>query len=143
MRSERRPNPDRSLESLEARLRALPKPPVPADLEARLQATIPAKLPIPPRDWVLWVRVVGAMAAACLLAVLAWPGRDGKSPVSTPPTSQPTDPVAPRQPVDSAKIAAWRIARQGLDEEMPAFTWPLAGTELMRGSTSIPPDLLD
>jgi capsular exopolysaccharide synthesis family protein len=44
-------------------LRALPPPPVPAELEARLLATIPAKLPAPRRRWPMWVSVVGALAS--------------------------------------------------------------------------------
>ena len=41
---QRRPNSGRSPESLEARLRALPQPPVPGDLEARILAAIPVKV---------------------------------------------------------------------------------------------------
>jgi len=79
MHPERRPNAGRSPESLEARLRALPQPPVPADLEARLLATIPAAILIPQRRWGVWVGALGALAAACLVVVLAWPGRDDKN----------------------------------------------------------------
>ena len=41
MQFRRPPNSDRSLESLKARLRALPQPPVPRDLESRLLASVP------------------------------------------------------------------------------------------------------
>ncbi len=43
MQFQRRPNSDRSPESLEARLRALPQPPIPSELEARILAAIPAR----------------------------------------------------------------------------------------------------
>jgi WD40 repeat protein len=88
MHSERRPKPDRSPESLEARLRALPRPHVPAGLEARLLATIPADRPIPRRRRAAWIGAVGTLAAACLLAVLVWPRRSGKVPVPSPGTSE-------------------------------------------------------
>src|SRR5438093_12334554 len=84
-------------ESLEGRLRRLPPPPVPADLEARLLAAIPAGVssraesgiasaprvlpaltqPGSPGRWVRWAGGVSALAAACLLIVLAWPKGQG------------------------------------------------------------------
>ncbi|HEV3259690.1 MAG TPA: hypothetical protein VG013_22675 [Gemmataceae bacterium] len=147
MHPERRPNPDRSPESLEARLRALPQPPVPADLEARLLATIPAEMPIPQRRWAVWVGAVGALAAACLLAVLAWPERDDKHGALRPGTREPVRRVpvpSPEKSEDSARIAGWVAARRVLDgAETPTFTWPLEETTPIRVSSSIPPDLLD
>src|SRR5437879_4932196 len=122
MHSDRRPNADRSPEALEARLRALPQSPVPADLEARLLATIPAERPIPPRRWAVRVGVVGALAAACLLAVLAWLGRDGKGPAPRPPTTESARKDTPRPPDASASIAAWLESRRVLDEAtIPTF----------------------
>src|SRR5688572_25756127 len=127
MHPERRPNPDRSAESLEARLRALPQPPVPAGLEARLLAAIPA----PRRRWAVWA--VAALAAACLLAALAWPRRDGAGPGPREPERQ----VVHRPPDDLDGIAAGREARRVLDgAEPPPFTWPLE-------ETSSRSDLLD
>jgi hypothetical protein len=142
MHPERRPNPDRSPESLEARLRALPPPPVPADLEARLLAAIPAEMPRP-RRWAFWVGVAGALAAACLLAVLAWPRRNYNNTTPGPDKSESAHQATPRPP-DSAGIAVWLKARPSLDEaEPPTFTWPLPETPAVGVSTSIPPDLLD
>jgi hypothetical protein len=156
MHPERRPNPDRSAEALAARLRALPPPPVPAGLEARLLATIPAALPTPeplplsPPEgkgrgrWVVWVGVAGALAAACLLAILAWSGRDGNKPVPTSPTRESAHQPPPLPREDSASIRAWRESRRVLDgEEPPPFTWPLPETPPLRVLTSIPPDLLE
>jgi hypothetical protein len=122
----------------------LPPPPIPADLEARLLAAIPAQLPIPQRRWAAWAGAVGTLAAACVLVVLAWPGRDNKNTVPSPPTSQPAAQVKPRPPEGPASIAALLKARRDLDEpEPPTFTWPLPETPPITLSTSIPPDLLD
>jgi hypothetical protein len=139
MHPERRPNPDQSLESLEAQLRALPQPPIPADLEARLLATIPAKRSTPRRHW--GIRV-GVLAAACLLAVIAWPRGDGNRPISR--TIETPFRASVQPPDDSANIASLRTARKALDDgEPPTFTWPLPEPSPIRFSTSIPPDLLD
>src|SRR5437868_3399685 len=141
MHPERRPNPDRSAESLEARLRALPRPPVPADLEARLLAAIPATMPIPRRRGAVWV---GALAAACLLIVLIWRGHGGRDPVPNPGTNESARKVPPPSLDDSARMAPWLKARRDLDgAEMPTFTWPIEETSPMKVSTAIPPDLLD
>ena len=143
MHPERRPNPDRSAEALEERLRALPPPTVPDGLEARLLANIPAERPTARRRWAVWVGVAGALAAACLLAVLAWPRRDGHPPAPSPP-KEAVKHVPPRPPDGPAAVAAWREARRVLDgAEMPSFTWPLGETLPLRGSTPVPPDLLD
>jgi len=166
MRPETPSNLGRLPESLEAKLRALPQPPVPADLEARLLATIPAEIPIPQRRWAVWAGVVGPLAAACLLAVFTGLQHDGKNPVPGPGTRKSTHPVtvtrpgtsasaaAPgprlptrptlRQPDDDSGIAAWWAARRVLDgAELPAFTWPLQETSPIVVPTSIPADLLD
>jgi hypothetical protein len=143
MHPEKRPNPDRSLESLEARLRALPRPPIPADLEARLLATIPAKRSIV-RSRGVRVGIIGALAAACLFVVIAWPRGDGDRSISRPKTIETTRQGLPRLPNDSAPIASLRAVRQALDEaEPPTFTWPLPEPSPVRFSTSIPSDLLD
>src|SRR6516225_5095973 len=113
MHPERRPNPDRSSESLEARLRALPQPPIPDGLEARLLATIPAARP-GRRRWLVLVGVASALAAACLLAVLARPGRDGTNPVPSPPAKEIAKQGTPRMPDDSAGITAWSQTRRVL-----------------------------
>jgi hypothetical protein len=141
MHPERRPNPGRSPEPLEARLRALPRLPVPAGLEARLLAAVPAARPAPRRRWGVWAGVAGALVAACLLAVLAWPKGDGKGP--GPEVSVPTPRVTPRPTDDSADLAALLKARRDLDEaETTPFSWPLPETPPVTAA-SIPPDLLD
>jgi hypothetical protein len=129
MQPERRPNLPRSPESLEARLRALPQPPIPADLEARLLAGIPAALPIRRWRWAVWVGLAGAAAAACLLIVLAWPRRDRPA---------PSPPHAPEP------IAVEPESGRMLDEdELPAFHWPFSEPSPTMVSTAIPAEPLD
>jgi hypothetical protein len=158
MYSRNRPNADGSPESLEVRLRALPLPPVPAGLEARLLATTPLQTPVRPWRWAVWAGAVGPLAAASLVAILVWPGHGQKRPVRSPGTSQPVNlvtlPSPPtsesahqvtfRPPDDPTGIARWLMVRRALDvAEMPAFAWPLSETSPIRSSTSIPPELLD
>jgi hypothetical protein len=144
MHPERRPNTDRSPEALEARLLALPQPAVPADLEARLLAGIPVETLFPRRRWVVRVGVIGALAAACLLAVLAWRWRDGKDKFPAPHSNESAHKETPRPPDDSDGTAPLREYHRVLDGgDMPAFTWPLAETSPLTVLTSIPPDLLD
>jgi hypothetical protein len=143
MQSERRQNPDRSPDALEARLRGLPLPPVPADLEARLLATIPATRLSPPRRWAVRVGLAGVLAAACLLAVLAWQGHEGKDPIANPANHDSAHQVTPRPPDNDARIAAWQESRRVLDDpQMPPFAWPLEETSPITVVSSIPPDLL-
>jgi hypothetical protein len=116
---------------------------VPEDLEARLLAAIPARVSMPRRRWVGWAGVVGALAAACLLAVLLWRGRDPKGPPPSPAKGESVRRGTPSLDED-AGLAAWLEARQYPEEEEPApFAWPLEGTSPVAVSTSIPPDLID
>jgi hypothetical protein len=129
-----------SPESLEARLLALPPPPVPVDLESRLLAAIPTRRLLRRR----WIVLAGVLAAACLLAVLAWPRRDVKRPGEEPGTKEPVVENAPRDPDESDRMAAFRRFRRDLDETVaPTFHWPLPETLPTGVSTTLPPDLLD
>ena len=139
MHRERRPNPDRSPESLEARLRALPRPPVPAGLEARLLADIPVR-----RRWAAWAGAAGAFAAACVLVALAWPRRAGDDPVPSTGPGAAAGRVARQPPDVTAGIAAWRGGRRVLDGAEPRpFFWPLREAPPVRAWTGDLSDLLD
>jgi hypothetical protein len=117
---------------------------VPAGLEARLLAAIPAERLTPRRHWAVRVGLAGALAAACLLAVLAWRGRDGQGPVPIPEKRDSAHQVTPQPLGNDAGIAAWRESRRVPDDpEMPPFAWPLEETSPTTASTAIPPDLLD
>jgi hypothetical protein len=88
--------------------------------------------------------VVGAVAAACLLAVLAWHGR-GKGPAPGPEERESAQQVSPAPP-DEVDIPAWLEGRRTPKEEEPApFAWPLEepAPVTVTVSTSIPPDLFD
>jgi hypothetical protein len=141
MHPDRRPNSDRSPEALEKSLRALPQPPVSAGLEARLLANIPAGMPVSRRRWVVWMGVAGAMAAACLAAMVEWQAGDGEN---LPGKRTINVAVTRNTPLESNGIASWREARRVMDgAELPAFAWPLGETPPITVFTSIHPDLLD
>lgn len=141
MTPERRPNPDGSPDkSLEARLRALPRPPLPAGLEARLLAAIPTRLPVPRRRRAAWIGAAVAALAAGVLAILVWPRRQREELVTNPGTGG----LSARAVVPSAGDTAWREARRSLEgSKVPAFAWPLRETAPLTVSTAIPPDLLE
>ena len=154
-------------ESLEARLRRLPPPPVPADLESKLRAAIPTPVSFPvdkfrasasrvlpaltqpgsPGSWVRWIGGVSALAAACLLIVLAWPKGEGQKQVKDPKKNgvaaiDPPNPISPRSPQGTA--TPWLQARRAPDDlKLAPFTWPIEETRPMTVASSIPSDLLD
>lgn len=97
-----------------------------------------------PLAWESRWLVASGLAAACWLAVLAWPRGGVRGPAPVPPGPRASVETAPRPRPDPAGVAAWRNVRRGLDvSEMPAFSWPLQESSPLTASTSIPPDLLD
>jgi hypothetical protein len=92
------------------------------------------------RRWAARVGAAGAVAAACVIAVLAWPTRDGKDAIPSLGTNQPVQ-VGSSQPADEFNGASPLLAlRRNLEEtELPAFTWPFEN----RVSTLSPLDPLD
>jgi hypothetical protein len=145
MRPERGENskPD----SMEARLRRLPPPPVPTDLEARLLADIPAGGPIRRWRWNRWVVGLSALAAACLVIVLAWPKNGGQKTVPLPKGNPvavdgPTPSINPQKSQDTP--SAWLQARRNSDDpKLAPFTWPVDEARPLMASSSIPSDLLN
>jgi hypothetical protein len=90
------------------------------------------------------VGVVGGFAAAGLLAVFAWPGRDASDPAPSPSTIEFAHEPEHRPPDHDDHIAAWQQYRRALDgDELPTFTWPLHETSPGPLANAIPPDLLD
>ena len=157
MSFQRRPNLDRSPESLEGRLRALPRPPVPSGLEARLLAVIPARpsnndeLPRlvrrASRQWRLTILAGAsvAAAAACLLAVRFRPEREDQHTdpihVADPGSTKSRHQAAPRP---KQSDPPWFTALHDLVEtEMPTFTWPIQEKSPLMLSTALRPDLFD
>jgi hypothetical protein len=157
MLSRRRPNSDRSLKSLESRLRALPRQSVPGDLEARLLAAIRAEASheVPRRAGgsrrrriAVWGGAAAVLAAACSLAVLLWPGagrnRTGPNVVANPAIRQSAHPLTRQQPGYSHDITPRLEARLDLDEAArPLFTWPVQEETPLMVSTALRPDSVD
>ena len=75
----------------------------------------------------VWVGAVVALAAACLLAILAWPWRDTKNPVSSSPMNRdPRIRSHPDRRTSPTSVTPLRQYRRDLEEaEMPTFNWPL------------------
>jgi hypothetical protein len=102
------------------------------------------QLPARRRRWAGWVGAAGALAAACLIAVLAGFWRDGMAPETSPATTASVRPLPRHAPDDFAGTPAWPEIRRLVDgAETPTFHWPLPEASSTAPSTSIPPDLLD
>jgi hypothetical protein len=103
----------------------------------------PKQWPSTRRRWAVWVGVVGTLAAACLLAVLAWSRRGDKPPQPGPATNNSASQVTPRAPNDLAAVPGWPEGRRVVDgPDVTTFHWPLPETPPDTLSTSIPADLL-
>jgi hypothetical protein len=133
---------DRRLEALKARLRSLPKAPVPAGLEARLLAAIPTQKRIRKKHLpVVWI---GALAAACFLAVFARLVRERHKPASGPSPNQVVQDIKGSSANNCDTMARWQLARRIVEgEDPPPFTWPLQKMSPTRVPNSIRFDLLD
>jgi hypothetical protein len=132
-------------ESLEARLRRLPPPPVPADLEARLLASIPERAPIRSRRWTWWTGALTALAAACfLIGILSHKGdrqkSDQKNNGFAADDSKNSIPRSSSQDKVSDRLQAQRDPD---DLKLPPFTWPVDEPSHVTLSSSIPSDLLN
>src|SRR6516162_8581255 len=139
MTSRRRLTSDQTLESLEARLRALPEPPVSNDLETRILAAIPAQASGEMPGWArarrhrrlaICAGASLAIAAMCLLAVRFLPDRDNEDTiphlVANPETTGVARPVSPRLASESRRILPWfKAQRDGDETEVPSFAWPI------------------
>jgi len=150
MHDERHHDSDQFSQYLEAKLRALPDPPVPPNLEARLLATIPAALPIQRRRWAVWAGVACASAAACLLAFLWFRGPRGETRDEQigargpgPGAGQAKNDYSSRLPVPYDALTTWQDDRFPGEQKALTFSWPLPEATPARPLTSIPPDLLD
>jgi hypothetical protein len=119
-----------------------PRPEYVADLRALILDRLgPPRTDRPSRT--RWL-VISGLAAACLVAVLAWPRGGDKNPVPGSSGQQSPDPISPPPRQDPATVADWGNVRRGLNlSEMPAFSWPLQESSRLSRLTAIPPDLLD
>jgi hypothetical protein len=86
-----------------------------------------------------WAGVSGALAATCLIAVLARPRPHDKNAIASPEWDQPVQRASSQPPDDPTGLARLLAMRRSLDEtEMPTFAWPFENTV----STSSPLDPL-
>jgi hypothetical protein len=157
MLPQRRPISDRSSESLEARLRALPPPPVPVDLEARILAAIPAEPPnkmprvargFGRRPLAAWAGAAAVVVAVALLAVLLRRGPDTEkntpNVVSNTQNTKAARQVKTQQPGYALGVTSWLRARRDLDPaESPLFIWPIQEKSPLMVSSTNRLDLLD
>jgi hypothetical protein len=94
----------------------------------------------PRRRWAAWSGSASALAAACLLVILAWPRRDTETQGPSPPVRRGWTEVAHQSSRSSRDLSSLLEARRNLDESaMPGFVWPLENAL----SASTPLDLLD
>ena len=100
------------------------------------QSSLPEQLGRRRRRWAVWGGAAVALAAACLLAMLAWPPRDTKDPGPRSPMNQ----AALRPPDVSPGVMPLLQARRDPEAvELPAFNWPLENSL----SILTPLDVLD
>jgi hypothetical protein len=96
------------------------------------------------RTWRTRWLVASGLAAACLVAVLAWPRGNGTNPGSGFSGQPSSDPITTRPAQNPTRVAAWGNVRRDLDlSEMPAYSWPLSESSRHSRLTAIPSDLLD
>jgi hypothetical protein len=120
---------DDDLDALAERLRGLPAAAVPAGLEAKLLAAIPARLATRPRRRPPWLLV--AAAAAVLLAFLLgyFFGRTGGPPDQPLPPPSPEIAEEPAPTLWNYRLAQDAPATSSPDPLPSSFEWPVPFTE--------------
>jgi hypothetical protein len=92
------------------------------------------------QPWAVWAGMFGSLAAACLIAVLAWPKRDGNDTIPSPVTNERPQHISSQPPEGPTDLAALLALRRNLTEtDVPAFAWPVENAV----SISSPLDLAD
>jgi hypothetical protein len=101
---------------------------------------LPERHARPNYRWAVWSLSAGTLAAACLLAILVWPGGDRESQAPSPPGRQIGREVTHGSPGNSSDKGPLLAVRRNFDEAAtPGFVWPLENVL----SASTPLDLLD
>jgi hypothetical protein len=131
---------DDDLDALADRLRGLPAPPVPAGLEAKLLAAIPARLALRPRraPWLLLTTAAAVLLAFVLGYFFGRPGAPPDGPLPAP---------APEIAVKPPTLWNYRLAQDGPATSSPdplpsSFEWPVPFTEPVNAHR-LPDDLTD
>jgi len=145
MQSERRTNTDEFSESLESRLRKLPKFPVPDDLESRLLAAIPtqqlqltAHRQRASRLLRTSLTVTGFAIAACVAIVFLRPraiDKDLEQGVAKNPIQIGIN--------SESELELVRNRRSQMVADNQIFSWPIYQKSPLMVSSAIPSDLLD
>lgn len=130
---------DPSAESLATRLRALPQPAVPPDLERRLLANIPAAAKSSPQHRGI-AAVFGLAAAACLVAAVvhfvALYGGE-KHQLTEVKSTHDGGQFRTSKSGNSGRLVSRAVAAEFPDGlGPPMFAWPLAGISLPASSCS-------
>jgi hypothetical protein len=112
-----------------------------AELDGELLSA-PIVRPRRSRRWAVWCGVAGALAAACVLAILAWPRKGVKDPLPSPRANEMAQ-HGNGAPADSDNLATWRQSRQAIEDAEVSFRWPLPEPAPVRVGVSIPSDLFD
>src|SRR5262249_47236514 len=87
-----------------------------------------------------WAGVAGALAATCLIAVLARPRHDDEDTIPSPGRAQPVQRVSSQPTEDYTGLAPLLALRRNQNEsDKPTFAWPYENSV----STSSPLDLPD
>jgi hypothetical protein len=88
--------------------------------------------------------VAAGLVAACLAAVVFWPGGNTRDRIADGSSRPSANPTAPAPLAEEGGIAGWRNARRELEVSgIPKFSWPLEGPSRLAAFTEIPADLLD
>jgi hypothetical protein len=90
--------------------------------------------------WAVWSGALGTLAAACLLVILSWQGRETENQGTNPLVKPIRHEVAHQPPEISHDLAPLLRARRDPDDAaIPGFVWPLENVV----TASTPLDLLD
>lgn len=127
------------LDALAQRLRRLPEPPVPGDLEGRLLAAIPGPAPSEARPRRLWWARAGAAAAAVVLAFFLGYLAGKAERVPNPPQPQPQMRTAKEERPPEVPVHG----RPSPDlVSLSSFEWPVSAT-LPVSAHRLPEELTD
>ena len=127
--SPHRPDRDETLEALAERLRRLPPPPVPAGLEARLLAAVPAAPPTATRRLRRGAATAVLLAAASTLFALRLPNHE-----PAPQTAPPTADAPTLWRYEQALRDSDGDAGVAVNRAVPPFEWPVEGPETVFAS---------
>lgn len=134
-----RDDPDGAPDRLAARLRAMPDPPVPNGLEARLLSCLNAEVhpPRAARRRVRWAVAAGGVIAAGVAGLVHGPRPPGDLPDESPPSA--SGPVAP----SAVPAVARGSGPETETPDLPGFRWPIQERSPLTASIAAVGQMLD